>query len=65
MAAAAEARDLMANAAPLLETAQQIEALALGYFADPAAEPHPERLVADIYILLRIALDPMEGVTEQ
>lgn len=63
--AAARARDLILNAAGLFETVQHIEALALQYIADPASEPQPAQLINDIFLVTRIALDPIEGVSEQ
>ena len=63
--AAHQARDLLANAAGMLETLQHVEALALQFMANPKAELHPARLIADIYLVTRISLDEVEGVVEQ
>lgn len=63
--AAARGRDLVANAAGLLETVQHIEALTLQFIADPASEPDPAQLIGDIFLVARIGLDPIERVVEQ
>lgn len=64
-AAAARARDLVANACSMLETLQHIEALTTRYMADPRSEPDPTQLLIDIFVVTRVALDPIEGVIEQ
>jgi len=33
--------------------------------ADPQREPNPAQLLLDIFVVTRIALDPIEGVIEQ
>jgi hypothetical protein len=63
--AAARARDVLANSASMLETLQHIERLTLTFFEDPAGEPNPGQLLADIFLLTRVALEPIDGVTEQ
>ncbi|WP_375267577.1 hypothetical protein [Phenylobacterium sp.] len=63
--AAAQARDLVANSASMLETLQHIEELTVRFMADPQSEPHPAQLLIDIFVVARIALDPIEGVIEQ
>lgn len=63
--APARGRHLIASAAGLLETLQHIEALAVQFIADPAGEPDPALLINDIFLVTRIALDPIEGVSEQ
>lgn len=63
--AAAQARDVLANSASMLETLLHIERLTLAFFEDPAREPNPAQLLADIFLLTRIALEPIDGVTEQ
>ena len=64
-AAAAQARDLLANSASMLETMQHIEELTTRFMADPRSEPNPAQLLLDIFVVTRIALDPIEGVIEQ
>jgi hypothetical protein len=63
--AAAQARDVLANSASMLETLQHIERLTLAFFEDPAAEPNPAQLLSDIFLLARVALEVIDGVTEQ
>ena len=63
--AAAQARDLVANSASMLETLQHIEELTVRFMADPKSEPNPTQLLIDIFVVARIALDPIEGVIEQ
>jgi hypothetical protein len=63
--AAAQGRDLMVNAASLLEAVQHIERLTLRYIGNPASEPKPTLLINDIFLVTRIALDPIEDVIEQ
>jgi hypothetical protein len=63
--AAAQARDLLANSASMLETLHHIEELTTRFMADPQREPNPAQLLLDIFVVTRIALDPIEGVIEQ
>ena len=44
---------------------QHIEALTTRYMADPRSEPDPTQLLIDIFVVTRVALDPIEGVIEQ
>ena len=49
----------------MLETLQHIEELTVRFMADPKSEPNPTQLLIDIFVVARIALDPIEGVIEQ
>ena len=51
--------------AAMLETLQHIEELTVRFMADPKSEPNPTQLLIDIFVVARIALDPIEGVIEQ
>ena len=64
-AAAAQARDLLANSASMLETLQHIEELTTRFMADPRTEPNPAQLLLAIFLVTRLALDPIEVVLEQ
>jgi len=63
--AAAQGRDILANAASLFEAVQHIEALTLRFLGNPAGEREPALLIRDIFLVTRIALDPIEDVIEQ